>query len=67
MSDETDRTPHYQPPGIPNITPGDEKGMVRLINKMLKPKFKLPKGRGVQADQSVHVKHKGKESKVKYY
>ena len=68
MSDEsTDKTPVYQPPGIPRMNPDDQKGIVRMINKMLKPKFKMPRGKGIQSDQSVHVKHKGKKQTVKYY
>jgi len=67
MSEETDRTPQYQPPGIPAMNPRDQKGLVQMINKMLKPKFKMPRGKGVQSDQNVHVKHKGKKEKVKFY
>ena len=72
MIDNPDQTPVYQPPesqpnptGVPYADPKDAKGMVRMINKMLKPKFKMPRGKGIQSDQSVHVKH-GK-NKVKYY
>lgn len=62
---ETDKTPVYQPPtGIPIADPDDAKPMVRMINKMLRPKLKMPRGKGIQSDQTVHVKH-GK--KVKYY
>lgn len=60
---ESDNFPQYQPPqGIPHADPDDQKPIVRMINKMLKPKLKAPRGRGVQSDQSVHVKHKGKKT-----
>lgn len=62
---ETDNFPQYQPPGIPVANSDDAKPIVRMLNKMLKPKFKMPRGRGIQSDQTVHVKH-GK-NKVKYY
>lgn len=68
MSDQPenpDCTPVYQPPGIPHLDPKDAKGLMRMLNKGLKPKLKMPRGRGIQSDQSVHVKH-GK-GKVKYY
>jgi len=63
VSAETDNFPVYQPPGIPHIDPKDQKGLVKMINKALKPKLRTPKIKGLQSDQSVHVKHK----KVKFY
>ena len=61
---ETDNTPQYPPPtGIPLASTDDAKPMVRMINKMLRPKLKMPRGKGLQSDQQVHVKHK----KVKFY
>lgn len=63
---QSDNFPVYQPPQPPGMPVADSdqaKPMVRAINKLLKPKLKMPKGRGVQSDQSVHVKHK----KVKFY
>lgn len=61
MNENPDKTPLYQPPHI--ATSDEAKPIVRMLNKMLKPKFKMPRGKGVQSDQNVHVKHK----KVRFY
>jgi hypothetical protein len=63
MNETTDKTPTYQPPAPPLATSDQAKPIVRMLNKMLRPKFKMPRGKGVQSDQQVHVKHK----KVRFY
>jgi hypothetical protein len=45
------------------MNPKDQRGMMRMLNKGLKPKLKAPRGKGVQSDQNVHIKHR----KVKFY
>jgi hypothetical protein len=66
MSDDTDQTPVYQPPGVPVADHKQASPLTKMVNRLLKPKMKLrmPRGKGLQSDQSVHVKH-GK--KVRYY
>lgn len=60
MKEDTDRTPVYQPPGIPLATTDDAKPMVRMINKMLRPKFKMGRTKGIQSNQNVKIGHKKK-------
>ncbi len=58
-----DNFPQYQPPQTPAATTDQAKPIVRMINKLMQPKLKNPRGKGVQSDQNVHIKHK----KVKFY
>lgn len=61
---DTDEFPQYDPPsGVPVADHKQAGPLTKMVSRMLKPKFKLPRGKGIQSDQSVHVKHK----KVKYY
>jgi hypothetical protein len=63
MIEETDKTPTYQPPGLPVAEHKQASPLTKMVNRMLKPKMRLPRGKGIQSDQSVHMKHK----KVKFY
>lgn len=63
MEENPDKTPQYQPPGLTYVDSKDAKGMVRMINKMLGPKLRLPR-KGLQSNQNVKIGHK---HKVKYY
>jgi len=63
--------PSYPKPlGVPTTDHKTAAPMVKMLNKMLTPKLKAPRGKGIQSDQSVHVKH-GKTKKhpnpVTYY
>lgn len=68
---EQPQFPSYpKPQGIPTADHKTGAPIVRMLNKMLKPNIKAPRGKGLQSDQNVHVKH-GKHKKhpnpVTYY
>ena len=65
MNEETDKTPVYPPPGPPVADHKQAAPLTKMVNRMLKPKMRMPKIKGLQSDQSVHVKH-GKK-KVTYW
>ncbi len=65
--------PSYEPPkplGTPILDHKTSGPLTKMVSKMLAPKFKMPRGKGIQSDQNVHVKH-GKHKKhpnpVAYY
>jgi hypothetical protein len=67
-SDVTPQFPQYPAPEGPGPTVADRKQagpLNKLIGKML-PKRALPRPRGkrIQSDQNVHIKH---AKKIKYY
>lgn len=68
MTEEEVQFPHYQPPGTPVATKKEAGPLMKMMTRMLPKKIKPrlmgrvhPKG--LQSDQSVHVKHK----KVRFY
>jgi hypothetical protein len=68
---EQPQFPAYEPPKPAPILDHKTAGpLTKMVSKMLIPKLKMPRGKGVQSDQNVHVKH-GKAKKhpnpVTYY
>ena len=70
-SDKQPTFPLYEPPKPPAILDHKTAGpLTKMVSKMLTPKLRAPRGKGLQSDQLVHVKH-GKTKKhpnpVQYY
>ncbi len=72
MSEENPpELPHYpNPSGLQTATRKDAGPLTKILGKMLTPKMRAPRGRGIQAPQSVkfsHGKHKPKSMKPVSY
>jgi hypothetical protein len=63
--------PQYQPPpGLQTASRKDAGHLTKIIGKMLSPKIRAPRVKGIQAPQSVkfsHGKHKTKSMKPVNY